>query len=142
MSDYRKVNGKEQSAKSGRPDPRRPRRPHWRFEDLKIWNKAADLAVKFHRIAERLDNRRLYRYAEQLRAAGLSISNNIAEGSGSVHKQEFVQFLNITRRSLFEDACMLLVFERLGLLESSEVDDLLWDCDEESRKITDFSRTL
>lgn len=107
-----------------------------------IWNKAADLAVKFHRIAGRLDKRRLYRYAEQLRAAGLSISNNIAEGSGSVHKQEFIQFLNITRRSLFEDASMILVFERLGLLETSKVDDLLWDCDEESRKITNFSRTL
>ena len=120
----------------------RPRRPHWRFEDLEIWNKAVDLAVKFHRIAERLDSRRLYRYAEQLRAAGLSISNNIAEGSGSVHKQEFIQFLNITRRSLFEDASMLLVFERLGLLESAEVDELLWDCDEESRKITNFSRKL
>jgi four helix bundle protein len=77
-----------------------------------------------------------------LRAAGLSISNNIAEGSGSIHKQEFVQFLNITRRSLFEDASMLLVFERLGLLESTEVDELLWDCDEESRKITAFSRAL
>jgi four helix bundle protein len=120
----------------------RPRRPHWRFEDLEIWNKAVDLAVKFHRIAERLDRRRLYRYAEQLRAAGLSISNNIAEGSGSVHKQEFIQFLNITRRSLFEDASMLLVFERLGLLENAEVDELLWDCDEESRKITSFSRKL
>lgn len=121
---------------------RKGRRPHWRFEDLEIWNRAADLAVKFHRIADRLDSRRLYRYAEQLRAAGLSISNNIAEGSGSTHKQEFIQFLNITRRSLFEDASMLLVFERLRLLESSEVDDLLWDCDEESRKITNFSRTL
>ena len=120
----------------------RPRRPHWRFEDLEIWKKAVDLAVKFHRIAERLDKRRLYRYAEQLRAAGLSISNNIAEGSGSVHKQEFIQFLNITRRSLFEDASMLLVFERLGLLESAEVDELLLDCDEESRKITNFSRKL
>jgi four helix bundle protein len=120
----------------------RPRRPHWRFEDLEIWKRAVDLAVKFHLIAERLDNRRLYRYAEQLRAAGLSISNNIAEGSGSVHKREFVQFLNITRRSLFEDASILLVFERLGLLESSEVDELLWDCDEESRKITNFSREL
>lgn len=76
----------------------RPRRPHWRFEDLEIWKKAADLAVKFHRIAERLDKRRLYRYAEQLHTACLSISNNIAEGSGSVHKQEFIQFLNITRR--------------------------------------------
>jgi four helix bundle protein len=119
-----------------------PRRSHWRFEDLEIWNKAVDLAVKFHRIAERLDSRRLYRYAEQLRAAGLSISNNIAEGSGSIHKQEFIQFLNITRRSLFEDASMLLVFERLGLVESAEVDELLWDCDEESRKITNFSRKL
>ena len=118
------------------------RRPHWRFEDLEIWNKALDLAVKFHRIADRLDKRRLYRYAEQLRAAGLSISNNIAEGSGSTHNQEFIQFLNITRRSLFEDASMLLVFERLGLLENTEVDELLWDCDEESRKITNFSRTL
>jgi four helix bundle protein len=101
-----------------------------------------DLAVKFHLIAERLDKRRFYRDAEQLRAAGLSISNKIAEGSGSVHKQEFIQFLNITRRSLFEDASMLLVFERLGLLESTEVDELPCDCDEESRKITNFSRTL
>ena len=49
----------------------------------------------------------LYRYAEQLRAAGLSISNNIAEGSGSSHKQEFIQFLNITRRSLLEDASVI-----------------------------------
>ena len=29
---------------------------------------------------------------------------------------------------------MLLVFEKLGLLDSTEVDELLWDCDEESRK--------
>jgi hypothetical protein len=37
---------------------------------------------------------------------------------------------------------MLLVFERLGLLENTEVDELLWHCDEERRKITNFSRTL
>ena len=141
MRDYPKDSSKEQREK--REGMRRTRqRPHWRFEDLEIWKGAVDLAVKFHLIAERLDKRRLYRYAEQLRAAGLSISNNIAEGSGSTHQQEFIQFLNITRRSLFEDASMLLVFERLGLLESAEVDELLWDCDEESRKITNFSRAL
>jgi four helix bundle protein len=141
MREHTNDNSKEQSSK--REGIRRMRqRPHWRFEDLEIWNKGVDLAVKFHRIADRLDKRRLYRYAEQMRAAGLSISNNIAEGSGSTHKQEFIQFLNITRRSLFEDASMLLVFERLGLLENTEVDQLLWDCDEESRKITNFSRTL
>jgi len=134
MSDYRKHETEDQRPEPKQTSPVQQRRPHWRFEDLEIWNKAADLAVKFHRIAERLDRRRLYRYAEQLRAAGLSISNNIAEGSGSIHKQEFIQYLNITRRSLFEDASMLLVFEKLGLLDSTEVDELLWDCDEESRK--------
>jgi four helix bundle protein len=133
---------KEQGGKSKVLGVPEARRPHWRFEDLEIWSAAADLAVKFHRIADRLDTRRLYRYAEQLRAAGISLSNNIAEGAGSTHKQEFIQFLNIARRSLFEDASMLLVFERLGLLEGAEVDELLWDCDELSRKITNFSRAL
>ncbi len=118
------------------------KRPHWRFEDLEIWQSATEMAVKFHRIADRLDARRLYRYAEQLRGAGLPLSNNIAEGSGSQHKKEFVQFLNIARRSLFEDASMLLVFEKLGLVNSDEIDALLTDCDTLSRKITNFARTL
>ncbi len=117
-------------------------RPHWRFEDLEIWQLACELAIKFHRLAEDLEQRRFYRYAEQLRAAGLSLSNNIAEGSGSTHKQEFIQFLNIARRSLFEDASMLLVFEKMALVEALKIDDLLSDCDALSRKITNFSRTV
>ncbi|HWY51314.1 MAG TPA: four helix bundle protein [Chthoniobacterales bacterium] len=117
-------------------------RPHFRFEDLEIWQLAADLAVQFHKLAEKLDRRKLFRYAEQLRAAGLSISNNISEGSASSHTAEFVQFLNIARRSLFEDASMLMVFERLQLFAGSEVDPLLTACDSLSRKITNFSRTL
>ena len=117
-------------------------RPHFRFEDLEIWQSARDLAVKFHKIADRLEGKHLFRYAEQLRAAGLSPSNNIAEGSGSTSKREFIQYLNIARRSLFEDASMLLVFEGLGFISSVEVDDLLNDCDALSRKITNFSRAL
>ena len=118
------------------------KRPHWRFEDLEIWQLACGLAVKFHRFAEELDQQRLYRYAEQLRGAGLSLSNNIAEGAGSHHTKEFIQFLNIARRSLFEGASMLLVFEKLGLFDSAKVDELLVDCDLLSRKLTNFSRTL
>jgi four helix bundle protein len=116
-------------------------RPHFRFEDLEIWRKSVELAVKLHKLADQLDARRLYRYAEQIRGAALSLPNNIAEGSGSVHPREFRQFLNITRRSLFEDASMLLVFE-LGLVNSQEVSGLLSDCDILSRQVTSFSRSL
>ncbi len=117
-------------------------RPHFRFEDLEVWQLAADLAVKLHQLADRLEARKLYRYAEQLRAAGLSLPNNIAEGSASPHAKEFQQFLNITRRSLCEDASMLLVFEMLKLLDAAEVTELLQDCDHLSRKLTNLSRSL
>jgi four helix bundle protein len=117
-------------------------RPHFRFEDLEIWQLAVELAVKLDALATKLERKRLYRYAEQLRGAGLSLPNNIAEGSGSIHSKEFKQYLNISRRSLFEDASMILTFERLGHLDEQEVDEILFDCDRLSRKTTTFSRTL
>jgi four helix bundle protein len=117
-------------------------RPHFRFEDLEICQLAKQLAVKFHLIADKLEARKLYRYADQLRGAGLSLPNNISEGSGSTHANEFRQFLNIARRSVFEDASMLLVFEDLKLVTGNEIDELLEDCDKLSRKIVAFSRTL
>ncbi|EFI32836.1 S23 ribosomal protein [Desulfonatronospira thiodismutans ASO3-1] len=114
---------------------------HFRFEDLEIWQLAKQLAVKFHRIADRLEQRKLFRYAEQLRAAGLSISNNIAEGCGSIHPKEFDQFLNIARRSLYEDASMVHVFFALELLENDEKEELLEECDFLSRKITNYYKS-
>lgn len=116
-------------------------RPHFRFEDLEVWQLSRSLAVKFHKLAENLERKKLYRYAEQLRGAGLSVSNNIAEGSGSPHSAEFKQFLNIARRSLFENASMLLVFESMNLVTATEIAELLGDCDKLSRMITNFSRS-
>ena len=36
---------------------------------------------------------------------------------------------------------MLLVFEAMELLASEHVDELLWKCDELSRKITNYIRS-
>ena len=145
------VEGAKRKAESGKdtaqpasplpPSPLPLPRPHRRFEDLDIWQLARDLAVKFHRLAAKLEQRKLYRYAEQLRGAGLSMPNNIAEGSGSLHSGEFKQFLNIARRSTFENASMLLVFEAMAVLAADEVGPLLEDSDKLSRMITNYSRT-
>ena len=121
---------------------RHAQRPHFRFEDLEIWHDAKGLAVALHRLSERLEGKKLYRYAEQVRGAALSVPNNIAEGSGSPHAAEFRRFLRIARRSVFEDASMLLVFEELELIGADEVAELLRRCDELSRRITAFTRTL
>jgi len=117
-------------------------RPKFRFMDLEIWQDAIELAEKLFDLADRLESRRLYRFAEQLRGSGLSMSNNIAEGSGSNSKREFSNFLNIARRSTFENANVILVFEKRGLIKAEEVTDLLKRLDHLCRKITSFQRSL
>jgi four helix bundle protein len=114
----------------------------FRFENLEIWQRAADLSNPLFKLADKLDERRYYRFAEQLRSASLSISNNIAEGSGSASEADFANFLNIGRRSVFEVANMLMIFTREGYLQIAEVEMLLAKLAEESRMIHAFRRTL
>lgn len=57
-------------------------------------------------------------------------------------KQEFRHFLNIARRSTFENASMVLVFESRGLVAAERKDRLLSRFDTLSRKITAFRNTL
>jgi hypothetical protein len=61
----------------------------FRFEHLEVWQRSADVTLPLGLVADHLAERHLYRYAEQLRGAALSISNNIAEGSGSNSNSDF-----------------------------------------------------
>jgi four helix bundle protein len=110
--------------------------------DLEIWQDSMEVAARLFDLADRLESKRLYRFAEQLRGSGLSMSNNIAEGSGSNSKREFANFLNIARRSTFENANAILVLEKRGLIEEREVSEILERLDHLCRKITKFQRSL
>ena len=46
----------------------------FRFEDFEIWKKGAAISEPLFDLADDLDNKRFYRFAEQLRAATLSIT--------------------------------------------------------------------
>jgi four helix bundle protein len=114
----------------------------FRFEDLEVWQRAADLAFELGNVADRIEELRRYRYAEQLRSAALSISNNIAEGSGSNSSAEFRNFLNFSRRSTFECANMLSIFRRQGLVAEEQAEKLLLELNRISRMITALSRSV
>ena len=114
----------------------------FRFQDLRIWQLAIEIADQLFDIADELEQRKLYRFAEQLRGAGMSMSNNIAEGSGSSSKKEFIQFLNIARRSTFENANILILLQRRNLISKEVMDKLLEQLDSLCRQITSFQNTL
>ena len=114
----------------------------FRFQDLKIWQLAIKIANELFDIADDLEQKKLYRFAEQLRAAGMSMSNNIAEGSGSDSKKDFSNFLNIARRSTFENANILILLEMRSLITQNTLESLLDRLDHLCRQITNFQRTL
>jgi four helix bundle protein len=118
------------------------RKAKFRFEDLTIWRMALDIGDRLLDIADGVESKRLFRFADQIRGAALSTSNNIAEGSGSHSKKEFSQFLNIARRSTFENANILFVLHRRDLIGEKQKDDLLDDLDSLCRMITSFQKTL
>ena len=64
------------------------------------------------------------------------------EGSGSSSKKDFAHFLNIARRSAFENANIAIVFEGRRLIDKKVRNELLKDLEEESRMITGFIRNL
>jgi len=114
----------------------------FRFQDLKIWQLAIEIADELFDIADELEKKKLYRFAEQLRASGMSMSNNIAEGSGSSSKKEFRSFLNIARRSTFENANILIILERRKLLKTGQLEKNLDDLDQLCRQITNFRKSI
>jgi four helix bundle protein len=114
----------------------------FRFQDLKIWQFAIQIADELFDIADGLEQKRLYRFAEQLRAAGMSVSNNIAEGSGSSSKKEFKQFLNMARRSTYENANILILLEKRDLISNENLNKLLDQLDHLCRQITNFQTSL
>ncbi len=134
--------GGKRSTEEEKPGRVVQERPKFRFMDLEIWQDSIEVAERLFDLADGLEPRRLYRFAEQLRGSGLSMSNNIAEGSGSSSKREFSNFLNIARRSTFENANILLVLEKRGLLGTDTVTEILDRLDHLCRKITNFQRTL
>lgn len=81
----------------------------FRFENIEIRKDGVEISDNLLNIADKEESRRLCRYAEQLSASIISITNNIAEGSGSFSNKEFASFLIILRRLLFESVNILQI---------------------------------
>jgi four helix bundle protein len=114
----------------------------FRFEELDIWKEGIILSDKLLDIADLSDDKKFWKFAEQLRAACMSITNNIAEGSGSFSDKDFAHFLNISRRSLFECANILHIFERRKIITMETRLEVFPELTTLSRKITNFRKSL
>ena len=94
------------------------------YKQLKVWQEADKLAHKVFDLTEKFPKTYLFDLTSQLRRAALSVPTNIAEGCASFHTKEFLQFLNIARRSLSETRYLLEFAFRRKLVEQDRLAEL------------------
>ena len=108
-----------------------------RFEQLPVWNTAADLAATMFRWTTHSAFRGKGDLGNQMQRAALSIANNIAEGFERGSTNELIQFLYYARGSAGEVRSMLCVIDRMPEFADlrSETSDLKAQCESISRQI-------
>ena len=89
----------------------------FRFQTLEVWKKSVEFADLMISIADDLTQRYQYSLGDQLRRAGLSVPNNVAEGNGRRSRREAANFYNISKGSLYECINILVILSKRGLID-------------------------
>lgn len=84
---------------------------YFRFEDLEIWKEAIRISIILLDIADDLEEKKLWRFTDQLRGVSMSIPNNIAESTGTWMVGEQRQSLRVAKKECFEGANILVILE-------------------------------
>jgi len=93
------------------------------FEEMPLWQKAMDLAVKVFRLTEKLPKKEDYGLTSQIRRSALSISGNISEGFGRKHTKDKLNFYYDARGSLCETKNYLIYGQTVGYITQLEFEE-------------------
>jgi four helix bundle protein len=108
----------------------------FRFERLRVWHKAIALYVLIDTLCEMLVANSQHILADQLRRAALSVSSNIAEGTGRDSPKDSKHFYAMARASVFEVVSVAAVCQRRKLFADDQYRSVYSDAEEIAKMLT------
>jgi four helix bundle protein len=112
------------------------------YRDLRVWQKAMELAERCYRATQSFPREELYGGVTQIRRAATSVPANVAEGNGRENRGEYIQFLRIAQGSLKELETHVLLSQRVGLTRGETADPILADCELVGKMLRALIRSL
>jgi four helix bundle protein len=112
------------------------------YRDLTVWRKALVLAKEVYRVSRSFPAREAYGLTSQIQRAVSSIPANIAEGWGRGSRREYIQFLKISRGSLFELETHLFLSRELSYLAQKDLAALLLKTEEAGKMLNGLITSL
>lgn len=105
------------------------------FEKLEVYQKAMEVSLDLYRLSGSLPRRENFNIISQMDRAVVSITNNIAEGSGRASRREQARFSEIAFGSLTETINLLNWCLRLHYIDEEKHRDLRTRIDEVARML-------
>ena len=90
------------------------------FRDLEAYKEGKVLVKETYRLLKKFPKEEQYAMCDQLRRAAVSVTSNIAEGSGRVSVKEKIHFLEISYGSLMEVLSQMDIAFDLGYISAEE----------------------
>jgi len=120
-------------SRCGDADGERGTRKLERFEDLTVWQKSHELALKVYRMSARFPREEQFGLISQMRRAAVSVPANIAEGFKKRGGRDKAKFYNISQGSLEELRYYLILSRDLGY--ATDTNDIDASLDEVGRML-------
>jgi four helix bundle protein len=108
------------------------------FKELKVWQKAVDLAVSVYEITKKEKFAKDFGLRDQMRRASVSISSNISEGDQLESDRSSIRHLRIAKGSSAELYTQSLIAFRIGYLNNSDFEKLKNECTEMLAMLTNL----
>lgn len=112
------------------------------FEDFPVYIKSLELIKEIYEFLKHEDFSKEFEFNNQIKRAGFSISNNIAEGSEYNNNKQFIRYLKISKGSCAEVKSMLIVSKELNFGNKEKADELINLTKEISTNISNFIKYL
>ncbi len=90
------------------------------FEELNVWKKAVDLAVKVYEITGKNQFNKDFGLRDQMRRSSVSISSNIGEGDQLDSDRSSIRHFRIAKGSSAELFTQSIIAYKIGYLEESD----------------------
>ena len=90
------------------------------YRDLIAWQRSLDFIEEIYRLTQSFPASERFGITAQMRRASVSVSTNIAEGSGRATTPDLLNFLSQSRGSLKESESLVYVSQRLGFLSETQ----------------------
>jgi four helix bundle protein len=114
----------------------------FRFEKLGVWQKAVGFADRVYAVTREFPDAERFGLTSQMRRAAVSISSNVAEGSGRMSDKDFAHFVEVAYGSLMEVVSQSQLALNQEFLKQSARDEIYARAEELARMLSGLRSSL